>query len=172
VTIHASDPFATPEGQRSPVRRLRSRLPAPVTIWTAGAGADRAGLTVSSVLVVDGEPGRVVGIVDDESELWDAMKATGRCAITMLHAGDHLLADRFAGLLPAPGGKFSAGTWIETGFGPVPAGATTWVGVDLAAARPYGWGLLIEATIVELHLAADPVASLAHVRGRYRELAD
>jgi 3-hydroxy-9,10-secoandrosta-1,3,5(10)-triene-9,17-dione monooxygenase reductase component len=172
VTIHASDPFGTPEDQRSPVRRLRGRLPSPVTIWTAGTGADRAGLTVSSVLVVDGDPGRVVGQIDDESELWTALKATGRCAITMLHVGDHLLADRFAGLLPAPGGRFSEGDWSDTAFGPVPADATTWAGVDLEAARPYGWGLLVEATIVELHLAADPAGPLAHSRGRYRELSD
>jgi flavin reductase (DIM6/NTAB) family NADH-FMN oxidoreductase RutF len=171
VTIHSSDPFATPEEQRSPLRRLRGRLPAPVTIWTAGAGPDRAGLTVSSVLVIDGDPGRVVGVIDDESELWDALKATGRCAITMLHVGDHLLADRFAGVLPAPGGRFSEGAWIDTDFGPVPADATTWAGVDLDAARPFGWGLLIEATIIELHLAADPSAPLVHARGRYRELA-
>ena len=32
------DPFATPPGKRSPARRLRGRLPAPVTIWTAGEG--------------------------------------------------------------------------------------------------------------------------------------
>jgi 3-hydroxy-9,10-secoandrosta-1,3,5(10)-triene-9,17-dione monooxygenase reductase component len=172
VTIHASDPFATPEDQRSPVRRLRGRMPSPVTIWTAGAGADRAGLTVSSVLIADGDPGQIVGLIDDESELWTAMKATGRCAITMLHVGDHLLADRFAGLLPAPGGRFSEGNWTETGFGPVLDGTTTWAGVDLAAARPFGWGLLIEASIVELHLAADPAAPLAHARGRYRELAE
>jgi 3-hydroxy-9,10-secoandrosta-1,3,5(10)-triene-9,17-dione monooxygenase reductase component len=172
VTIHTSDPFATPDDQRSAVRRLRGRLPSPVTIWTAGVGAGRAGLTVSSVLVVDGDPGRVVGVIDDESELWDALKATGRCAITMLHAGDHLLADRFAGLLPAPGGQFSQGSWLDTDFGPILADATTWVGVDLTAARPYGWGLLVEATIVELHLATDPAAPLAHLRGRYRELTD
>jgi 3-hydroxy-9,10-secoandrosta-1,3,5(10)-triene-9,17-dione monooxygenase reductase component len=172
VTIHTSDPFATPEDERSAVRRIRGRLPSPVTIWTAGTGTARAGLTVSSILIADGEPGRVVGLIDDESELWTAMKATGRAAITMLHAGDHLLADRFAGLLPAPGGRFAEGDWTDTGFGPVPVAAATWAGVDLEAARPYGFGLLVEAAIVELHLAADPATPLAHVRGRYRDLPE
>ncbi|HEY1485043.1 MAG TPA: flavin reductase family protein [Micromonosporaceae bacterium] len=172
MTIHTSDPFATPEDERSPVRRIRGRLPSPVTIWTAGTGTARAGLTVSSILIADGEPGRVVGLIDDESELWTAMKATGRAAIIMLHVGDHLLADRFAGLLPAPGGRFAEGDWADSGFGPVPGAATTWAGVDLEAARPYGFGLLVEAAIVELHLAADPAAPLAHVRGRYRELTE
>ena len=69
MTIHHCDPFATPEGQRSPVRRLRGRLAAPVTLWTAPGPA---GLTVSSMLVAGGEPGRVLGLIDEESELWSA----------------------------------------------------------------------------------------------------
>ena len=42
VTIHATDPFATPDDARSPLRRLRARMPATVTLWTAvvfGIGA-------------------------------------------------------------------------------------------------------------------------------------
>ena len=41
--IHSSDPFATPEEERSPVRRLRGRLAAPVTLWTALETGNRAG---------------------------------------------------------------------------------------------------------------------------------
>ena len=58
MTIHSTDPFATPEEQRSPLRRLRGRLAAPVTLWTADGPAGPAGLTVSSMLVAEGEPGR------------------------------------------------------------------------------------------------------------------
>jgi flavin reductase (DIM6/NTAB) family NADH-FMN oxidoreductase RutF len=86
VSIHASDPFATPEERRSPVRRLRGRLPAAVTLWTAG-DATRAGLTVSSTQVVDGEPGRLLGLLDDESELWSAASAAGRFAVTPCSLG-------------------------------------------------------------------------------------
>jgi hypothetical protein len=52
--IHSSDPFATPEQDKSPVRRLRGRLASAVTLWTAPGPA---GLTVSSMLVADGDPG-------------------------------------------------------------------------------------------------------------------
>jgi len=48
--------------------------------------------------------------------------------VTLLHSGDHLLADRFGGQLPAPGGLFAEGNWRDTDFGPVPAGAPTWAG--------------------------------------------
>jgi flavin reductase (DIM6/NTAB) family NADH-FMN oxidoreductase RutF len=166
VTIHTSDPFATPEGQRSAVRRLRGRLPSPVTIWTAGDSSGAAGLTVSSVLIADGDPGRVLGLIDDESDLWQAIESSGRFTVIQLEADERQLADRFAGLLPAPGGLFRGASWIATGFGPVlPQHA--WAGCVLDQARPYGWGLLIEATIESLAFDSDGSSALAHRRGRY-----
>jgi flavin reductase (DIM6/NTAB) family NADH-FMN oxidoreductase RutF len=176
--IHHTDPFATPEQDRSPVRRLRGRLPAAVTLWTAygTAGDDEeptgpAGLTVSSTLVADGEPGRLLGLVDEESELWATVSGSGRFAVSLLGPAHRQLADRFAGLFPAPGGLFAAGEWTRTPYGPVPAGAGGWAGCRLDGAREYGWALLVEATVeaVDLSGAATP---LVHHRGRYRELAD
>jgi flavin reductase (DIM6/NTAB) family NADH-FMN oxidoreductase RutF len=165
--IHHSDPFATPEQDRSQIRRLRGRLAAPVTLWSTPGPA---GLTVSSMLVADGDPGRVLGLVDPESDFADAVAVAGRFAVTPLGPDDQQLADRFAGLMPAPGGLFATGRWTETGYGPVPADAGTWVGCRLDASRGYGWGLLIEATIDSLHLDAAPVP-LLHFRGRYHRLA-
>jgi 3-hydroxy-9,10-secoandrosta-1,3,5(10)-triene-9,17-dione monooxygenase reductase component len=166
--IHSDDPFATPEPEKSPVRRFRGRLAGAVTLWTA---PDPAGLTVSSTLVADGEPGRVLGLIDEESDFWDAARTSGRFAVTALGAGDQQLADRFAGLMPAPGGLFAAGAWTETDFGPVPAGAGTWAGCRLADRRPCGWALLVEGTIQTVHLDSGSLP-LIHFRGRYRRLAD
>jgi flavin reductase (DIM6/NTAB) family NADH-FMN oxidoreductase RutF len=165
--IHSSDPFATPMPDRSVVRRLRGRLAAPVTLWTTPGPA---GLTVSSVLVADGDPGRVLGLIDPESDFWDAVARSGRFAVTPLGPGDQQTADRFAGLMPAPGGLFALGDWTETEFGPVPTGADTWAGCRLDGERPYGWGLLVEATIETVHLADAGPAPLLHFRGRYRGL--
>jgi flavin reductase (DIM6/NTAB) family NADH-FMN oxidoreductase RutF len=167
MTISPSDPFATPDHLRSPVRRLRGRLPGGVTLWTAPGPA---GLTVSSTMVVDGDPGRLLGIVDEESELWAAIEDAGRFAVTTLAPGDRQLADRFAGLLPAPGGLFAGDSWAETGYGPVPAGRGTWAGCRLDGARPVGWGLLVEATIEAVELG-EPQPPLIHYRGRYRDLS-
>jgi 3-hydroxy-9,10-secoandrosta-1,3,5(10)-triene-9,17-dione monooxygenase reductase component len=167
VSIHASDPFATPDELKSPVRRLRGRLPAAVTLWTATSPrhGDR-GLTVSSMLVADGDPGRVLGLVDDESELWEAAEESGRFAVSLLDQDDRQLADRFAGLMPAPGGLFAAGEWDHTDWGPVPRGRS-WAGCRLAGAAEKGWSLLVEATIERIELA-DPSTPLVHERGRYR----
>jgi len=164
--IHSSHPFATPDPEKSVVRRLRGRLAAPVTLWTAPGPA---GLTVSSMLVADGEPGRVLGLIDDESDFWDAAEAAGRFAVIPLTPADRQPADRFAGLLPAPGGLFAGGGWTTTEYGPVPEGATTWAGCRLDSSRPCGWALLVEGVIetVEIGPAAEP---LVHYRGSYRPL--
>ncbi|GID29062.1 flavin reductase family protein [Paractinoplanes brasiliensis] len=166
VTIHSTDPFATPEGEKSAVRRLRGRLAAPVTLWTT---AGPAGLTVSSTLVADGDPGRVLGLIDDESDFWDAAERSGRFAMVALTPADRQLADRFAGLMPAPGGLFAGDGWTGTDYGPVPAGARTWAGCRLESSRVLGWALLVEAVIemIEAGPAADP---LIHYRGRYHTL--
>ncbi|PZG11956.1 flavin reductase [Micromonospora craterilacus] len=164
--IHHTDPFAVPAGERSPVRRLRGRLAAPVTLWTAPGPA---GLTVSSTLVAEGEPDRLLGLIDAESDLWAAVEEAGRFAVAPLGPPHRQLADRFAGLFPSPGGLFATGSWTDTPYGPVPADAGGWAGCRLDSAREYGWALLVEATIevVELVTETDP---LLHYRGRYREL--
>jgi flavin reductase (DIM6/NTAB) family NADH-FMN oxidoreductase RutF len=164
--IHSSDPFATPDEEKSTVRRLRGRLAAPVTLWTAPGPA---GLTVSSMLVADGDPGRVLGLIDDESELWAAAERAGRFAVVPLGPADRQLADRFAGLMPAPGGLFATGEWTPTEYGPVPATAATWAGCRLVDARPCGWALLVEA-VVETVAAGPAAAPLIHYRGRYHDL--
>ncbi|MBU2663493.1 flavin reductase family protein [Actinoplanes bogorensis] len=166
VTIHSTDPFATPDEDKSPVRRLRGRLAAPVTLWTAPGPA---GLTVSSTVVADGDPGRVLGLIDDESEFWDALEPSGRFALTALTPADRQLADRFAGLMPAPGGLFAADEWLDTEYGPVPSGARTWAGCRLESSRVVGWALLVEAVIEKVEAGPSP-APLIHYRGRYTEL--
>jgi 3-hydroxy-9,10-secoandrosta-1,3,5(10)-triene-9,17-dione monooxygenase reductase component len=169
VTIHAGDPFATPERGRDPVRRLRGRLAATVTLWTAYGPDDRpAGLTVSSTTVADGDPGRLLGLVDEESELLAAVRHSGRFAVSVLPASDRRVADMFAGVMPVPGGPFRARTWVRSGYGPVRAERDTWAGCRLDEVRPLGWAMLVLATLEEINLT-EPGPSLIHYRGRYAD---
>jgi flavin reductase (DIM6/NTAB) family NADH-FMN oxidoreductase RutF len=166
MTIHANDPFPQ---DRSPLRRLRGRMPATVTLWTGyGDGGRLAGLTVSSTLIAEGSPGSVVGLLDDESELYAAVLAARRFVVTMLGAEDGQLADRFAGLLPAPGGLFAQDPWEPSEFGPVRPGRS-WVGCTLTATKPVGYAVLVEATVDRVELVADEVPLVRH-RGRYVRL--
>jgi flavin reductase (DIM6/NTAB) family NADH-FMN oxidoreductase RutF len=149
------------------VRRLRGRLAQTVTLWTAPGPA---GLTVSSCLIGDGEPGRVLGLIDDESTLWETISASGLFSVILLKQGQQQLADRFAGLLPAPAGLFKQGeSWQESSYGPVLR--QTWVGCRFDSARPFGWAQLVEGTIEEISLG-EQGPPLLHHRGSYAHLRD
>lgn len=166
MTIHDEHPFASPDHDRDDFRRLRGRLPAAVTVWTSGEGRARVGLTVSSVLMAAGEPPRVLGLVDEESALWDARPTT--VVVNVLGPSHAFLADAFAGTAPAPGGPFTLGTWEDGPWGPRLTDAVARVAVRLDAQEPRheGWGLLLAGTVEDVDLAEGE--ALTHVRGRYR----
>lgn len=169
MIIHHEHPFLPPEGERDPVRRLRGRMPAPITVWATGRGADRVGLTVSSLLVADGDPSRVVGLIDPDSELGEAIAdGAERVAVSLLADGHQFLAEAFAGQAPSPGGPFRQGSWTDSGWGPVLEGAAGWLGARLETdpARRVGWGMYVEGVVEHAEVGA--VEALVHVRGRAR----
>jgi flavin reductase (DIM6/NTAB) family NADH-FMN oxidoreductase RutF len=166
VTIHTDHPFLDPEGDRDPVRRLRGRLGGVVTLWASGAGQARAGLTVSSLMVAAGEPGRLLALVDPDSDLADTVRDTGRVVVSLLRWPQRDLAEMFAGSMPAPGGGFAQEAFTDTVWGPRPESATTWAGARLEDAREVGWSLLLTAVLEHVELG-DETDPLLHRRGRY-----
>lgn len=169
MSIHDENPFAPPPAERDPVRRLRGRLAAPVTVLTAGDGHQRAGLTVSSLLVVEGQPGRVAALVGEVTDFWEVVSGTGAFLVHVLAGGDWELADRFAGLRPTPGGTFVGLEVEDTPFGPRLAAVADWAGCRLESAEELGFHRLLVGTIEETRLSdlSDP---LVYFRGRYRHL--
>jgi flavin reductase (DIM6/NTAB) family NADH-FMN oxidoreductase RutF len=171
VSIHSEHPFLPREGDRDPLRRFRGRMAQPVTLWCAQHEQRRAGWTVSSLLVADGDPPEVLGLVDEESELADLAAQTRTVAVSLLSWGHRNLAEAFAGLAPAPGGVFRLGEWRETRWGPVLADAVGWLGVDLTdTAGQLGWARAFRGRCVEAHVDGGAADVLSHLRGRYREL--
>ena len=170
MSIHADHPFLPPEGERDPLRRLRGRVPAGVSVWTAGHGGRRAGWTVSSFLLADGDPAELLGLVDEEADLVDVAAEAGTLVVNLLSWEQRQLADVFAGLAPAPGGAFRLGRWSDSAWGPVLDGAVGWVGARLLAApaEHAGWGLLVRARVEHVALDAADAAVLGSFRGRYR----
>lgn len=164
------NPFATPAGERNPARRLRGRLAAPVTLWTAGRGPQRAGLTVSSVLLAEGDPALVAGVIGPLSDLAEQIQSTGRFVVHVLGEHDRRLADIFAGVYPSPGGPFAGLDTGDSEWGPVLAGSRTTAFCDLASAAPAGWQQLVTATAARIDLAEEAATPLVHYRGRYRYL--
>lgn len=163
MTIHSEHPFAQPEDE---VRRLRGRLGGAVSLWTAGDDGDRAGLTVSSLMVAGGEPGRVLALLDPDADLTEALRETGRAVVALLEWRHRQLAEAFAGVAPAPGGPFRAAEWDQTSHGPLLIGARTWALVRLESDVEAGWSRLVTCTIDEVHVGED-LEPLLHRRGRY-----
>jgi len=172
VTIHHSHPFAAAPEDRNPLRRFRGRMASPVSIWAADAAGTRAGWTLSSFLVAEGEPAEVVGLLDEESPLADALAETQTLTVNLLGWKQRALADAFAAVAPAPGGPFSQTTWLDTDWGPVLQTSLGWIGARLKPdQRHAGWGLLLRAVVERIEIPSDPVDDLlCYVRGRYRSL--
>jgi flavin reductase (DIM6/NTAB) family NADH-FMN oxidoreductase RutF len=160
LTIHSSHPFADPDPD--PVRRFRGRITGTVALVTAGD----AGLTVSSLLVANGEPARVLALVDPDSDLAAEVEATGRAVVQLLSWSHRDLAEAFAGTAPAPGGPFRTGTFEDTDWGPRLVDATTWAGTSLESAATVGWSTLL-TLVVEAVTIGDDDQPLVHRRGRF-----
>lgn len=169
MTIHSEHPFLPPESDRNPLRRLRGRLSAPVTAWTAmPTHARPVGLTVSSMLVADGDPGMLLGLVDPDSDLYEVMVDTGTVAVSVLGPAHRQLADALAGTAPAPGGPFRIGSWTDTAWGPVLDDAVAWVGGTVAAEpEPAGWAMLVKITVIKIEIGTGADDGLTLRRGRY-----
>ena len=172
VTIHHSHPFTVGEQDRNQLRRFRGRMASPVSIWAAAANNTRAGWTVSSFLVADGEPSEVIGLIDEESPLADVLAETPTLTISLLGWGQRALADAFAGVAPAPGGPFTLSAWQDTDWGPVLETSLGWIGARLKPEPDHaGWGLLLRAVVERVEISPDPADELlCYVRGRYRSL--
>ncbi len=168
MTIHSEHPFLPPEGERGVVRRLRGRWPSGVAVVTTGEGRARTGLTVSSLLVVDGDPGVAVMMLDPLSDLAEALTPGDRCVVNVLGQGQDELAEVFAGRAPAPGGPFTIGTWTAGSHGPELAGAAAIARgtVTVVADHETGWSLRHEVTIDDVDLTDG--TALRHERGGYR----
>lgn len=163
------NPFAAPEERREPVRRLRGRLTAPVTIWTSWLDEEPVGLTVSSILVAEGEPGRVAGLIGDKTDLFDAIAATRSFVVHVVDGGHRRWAETFAGVFPAPGGPFAGLDFSRSDAGPLIDALTTRATCSAAEHSEMGYHRLITATIEDVS-PADMTDPLVFFRGRYRAL--
>ena len=173
MTVHREHPFMPPEPERNPVRRLRGRLAGPVTLLTAEHAGQRAGLTVSSVLVVDGDPGEVLAVVDPLSDLHDAVRDSGTAVLNLLSWPDRQLAEAFGYQAPAPGGPFRMAEWTASEWGPVLGTGTAWAGCRALGQpwSPAGWGVAMRLAIESVTIGRD-AAPLVHHRGRYATITD
>lgn len=164
MTIHDTHPFADPDPD--PVRRLRGRLGGTVALVTSGDASSRAGLTVSSLMVANGEPARVLLLVDPDSDLADEAERTGRAVVQLLSWSHRDLAEAFAGTAPAPGGPWRTAAFDDTPWGPRLAEARSWAGVSVESAAEVGWSRLLTCVVESVTVGDDP-EPLVSRRGRW-----
>ncbi len=162
-------PFLTPEEDRDPVRRFRGRLAAPVTVITAGDATDRSGMTVSSIMVSEGEPGKVHFLAAPIADLCDAIDRTGRFVVHILESDHRAISEIFSERRPSPGGMFSGVAFEDGEWGPVLTDVASRAYCSGAARVEQGYSLLYSADIdrVDAETLDDP---LVYFRGHYRQI--
>ena len=169
--IHEEHPFAPPEDDREPIRRLRGRLAAPVTIVTAGDGDDRAGLTISSLVIAEGDPGWVTFLLGPTADLYDVLERSERFIVHILESRHRALSDVFAARRPSPGGLFADLDLDDSAWGPVIRSVPNRAFCSVASLTETGYSVLVAATIDEV-LVEDLTDPLVYFRGHYRSLAE
>lgn len=168
MTIHTTHPFADPEPDE--VRRFRGRLGGAVTLWTAGSPEERAGLTVTSLMLAHGEQPQILALLDPDSDLRSVLRESGRAVVSLLTWEDRGLAEVFAGTAPAPGGVFRAAVFEDTVFGPRLATATTYTELELASETEVGWSTMVACRLVRAVVGPEDEPMLGHRRGRFFRL--
>ncbi len=168
--IHGDNPFVDDPDSRDPVRRFRGRLSAPVTIFTSGDENERTGLTISSLIVVEGDPGYVEAVVGPTTDLWDLVAKTGRFVIHICTDKHREMAQVFAGLRPSPGGIFSGLDVTQSEWGPVIERLGNRAFCTFEDRREVGYSGIVSGRIDRAEPAglANP---LAYFRGSFRHLA-
>lgn len=171
ASLRFGNPWAVPPTARDPLRRLRGHLALPVTVWLAGSPDSRepAGLTVSSVLIGQGDPGMLAGLVSPLSDLTGAVQPSGAPFVVHVLSGGHQrLAQHFAGGLPAPPELLHSS---PSPYGPVLDAVPDRAFCRSVGAKPFGWSLLVEAVVeaVEVSRAGN---GLAWYHGGFEVLGD
>lgn len=167
--IHDDNPFLDTPDQRDPIRRFRGRLVAPVTIVTAGSGDRRSGLTVSSLNVIEGEPGLVQLVVGPTSDLWETAHESGGFIVHVCRDEDRHLAEVFAGLRPSPGGMFSRLELTDSDWGPVIDGLGARAYCNYTERKEAGYSGVLSGEIDHIDVG-DLDNPLIYFRGGYRTL--
>jgi 3-hydroxy-9,10-secoandrosta-1,3,5(10)-triene-9,17-dione monooxygenase reductase component len=168
--VHYENPFVDPPDERSEARRLRGRLALPVTIWTAGEVDEPVGLTVSSLVIADGEPPVVSGLIGETTDLFASVTQTETFVIHVLRDKDARLAEIFAGLRPNPGGPFAGLEVADSEWGPVISSHGTRAFCRLTAVTDAGYHKLVTGSLERIELD-EPESPLVYLRGRFRRLA-
>ena len=169
MTIHSDHPFAPDPADRDETRRFRGRLASPVTIVTAGTKDEPHGLTVSSLIVIEGDRPQLQAVIGPTTDLWYAIEETRRFVVHVCLEGHGPRSDVFAGLRPSPGGPFAAVETEASDWGPVIADIGDRAYCRAISLNEVGYSGLVDAEVEEFELT-EMTSPLVYFRGRYRTI--
>src|SRR5512132_657384 len=110
------------------LRILLGRFPTGVAVVTVDAGGQRLGLTVGTLVALSLEPPLVGFSISRHAALHELLREAGRCAISLLAAGQEDVAEHFARGVPPIGMWQGIATEPETDGPPLVTGALGWLG--------------------------------------------
>jgi flavin reductase (DIM6/NTAB) family NADH-FMN oxidoreductase RutF len=119
-------PDVTSDTQADDVRALLGRFPSGVAVVTVDAGGQRVGLTVGTLVGLSLEPALVGLSVARQAALHELLREAGRCAVSLLAAGQEGLAEHFARGVP-PIGMWEGIATEPSGGPPLLSGALGWL---------------------------------------------
>ncbi|MFZ5526186.1 MAG: flavin reductase family protein [Pseudomonadota bacterium] len=169
--LSASAPLLAPDA--GAYRQAFRRTAASIWVITAAHGAQRTGLTATSVVSLSAEPAELMVSVQPGSSTFPLLQASGRFGVNLLTRTQQAIADRFAGRDGCQGeARYAQADWHCTPNG-------VWLLSDAAVAMncevaEIVWRrthALVIGRISALRLAEGPCLPLLHSDGRYVELA-
>jgi flavin reductase (DIM6/NTAB) family NADH-FMN oxidoreductase RutF len=151
----------------SELRSLLGRFPSGVAVVTVAAGGQPLGLTVGTLVGLSLEPPLVGFSVARQAALHELLRESGRCAVSLLAAGQEHLAEHFARGVP-PIGMWE-GVATETSVGPpLLSGALGWLECTVHDEVPAGTHTLFVCAVERVVPGADGFG-LVRVRGGFSQ---
>jgi flavin reductase (DIM6/NTAB) family NADH-FMN oxidoreductase RutF len=168
--IETTPETAAPTSAQS-FKALMRRLPAGVAIVATGQGAERAGLTASSVASVCAEPPTLSVCINREASAYSALMAASHVSFSFLGAGQDDIARRFAGVDGCRGSeRFDLGSWRKGSFGQaILAGAAAACECEIVQRIDIGSHTMLIAEVVSVE--SGTAATLVNLEGRLFSVA-
>ena len=148
------------------LRPLLGRFPSGVAVVTVDAGGQRLGLTVGTLVGLSLEPPLVGFSISRQAALHELLRDAGRCAISLLAAGQEAIAEHFARGVPPIGMWQGIATEPETDGPPLLSGAVGWLECVLRDEVAVGTHTLFVCAVERAAQGAD-IPALLRVRGSF-----
>ncbi len=117
------------------------------------------------MLVVEGEPPEVIGLLGPLSDFWDVVRESKQFVVHVLQADQARIADQFA--LRYPGDPFEGLSVSSSPWGPVLDTVAVRAACSFSGYTEIGYSLLVRARIDDVVAEGDDVYPLVHYRSRY-----